>query len=443
MNFLNNIKNAIQWVENNSTNEFMFISSNNKTAYNEVTGYFIPTLINYGIKNKAASFAKYLSSIQREDGSWGDSERRGQAFSFDVAQIIDGLSEFKPIYTKEIDMASRWVIKNINNNRYPSPDVKDHCDMRILYCLSKAGIDIGKDIAIYVNNGGIYEFDVLSHMYGYAFESCARLGLDCSPFINKALSYGGLIPERNNYSTYCFTGLSQFALSFFLCGQFDLGMKNLEFVSLFQNPSGGFYGSNGVYLRNEEISWAVKFYLDAFWECQKLWFVKNLHIFPDRFEGGMDDKRLNFIKGNIKSADKVLEVGCGKGRYINNLDCERYACDIADASKYINGKFLIGSCLNLPFDDKTFDVVFCSESLEHAIVIENAIRECRRVLKDGGLLLIVDKNKKTKTAETLHFGEEWLDFDYLKKSYGAEVIEIIDNKLAYPFYGARMIKYDK
>lgn len=446
MNFVKNIRLCLNWIDNNSTEDFMHVSSKNRIPYHEVTGYFIPTLINYGFRDKAYSYANYLSCAQKNDGSWNPHGRFSpdqNSYVFDVAQIIDGLCECGKNHKKNILKAIRWMESRIENGRFISdymhPDVKNHGYMRVLYCLKKCGYDIENIKGIYSNDKSIYDFDVLSHFYGYAFEGCARLGIDCSPFIDVVKRHNGLVPERKGTSTYCWVALSQIALSLFICGQYEYGMKILEFVTKNQNESGGFYGSNGKYFPDTEISWAVKFYLDAFQECQKNWFKKNLKIFATDFEGGNDDKRLVYIKNNIKETDCVLDVGCGKGRYINRINCNRFACDIADSSKFINGNFSYGSCLSLPYEDNKFDVVLCCECLEHSIFPNNAIKECLRVLKNNGKLLIIDKDKKINFTD-VHFGEEWLDFLSLEKTYDAEITEIKERYLGYPFYTATIIK---
>jgi len=177
--------------------------------------------------------------------------------------------------------------------------------------------------------------------------------------------------------------------------------------------------------------------MDAFLEGQKLWFKKNITIFPNKLEYGDKDERFIFIKNNVRETDSVLDVGCGKGRYINNLNCNRFACDIADASKYVNAKFQIGSCLRLPHDNNVFDVVFASEVLEHSIFVDNAIKECLRVLKPGGKLLIIDKDDRIN-FNNLHFGEKWLNFRKLQREYEAEIADI--KQFSVPFCTAKINK---
>ena len=77
----------------------------------------------------------------------------------------------------------------------------------------------------------------------------------------------------------------QFAITWYKLGEKDKADKTFEYAASLQNETGGWYGCYGVttaenrknawlarlglkreraiYLADEEISWAVKFYLDA------------------------------------------------------------------------------------------------------------------------------------------------------------------------------------
>lgn len=97
----------------------------------------------------------------------------------------------------------------------------------------------------------------------------------------------------------------------------------------------------------------------------------------------------------------VLDVGCGKGRYLKKLYLKDPSnsyrgVDIShNVLKYLNNKNIktgISSILNINYPDNVLDVVFATESLEHAIFIDLAIKEMCRVLKPGGKLIIIDKD---------------------------------------------------
>jgi len=96
----------------------------------------------------------------------------------------------------------------------------------------------------------------------------------------------------------------------------------------------------------------------------------------------------------------VLDVGCGKGRFARVLGerfpgAEIWGLDISEEMlRFVPAGVgtRAGSMTELPFADSTFDCVYATESLEHAVEIERAVSEMCRVLKPGGKLVIIDKN---------------------------------------------------
>ena len=57
---------AIQWVRKNSIdNKGITVTSKQKIIYPEVTGYYIPTLLEWGERQLAVSYAKYLCDIHK------------------------------------------------------------------------------------------------------------------------------------------------------------------------------------------------------------------------------------------------------------------------------------------------------------------------------------------------------------------------------------------
>lgn len=87
----------------------------------------------------------------------------------------------------------------------------------------------------------------------------------------------------------------------------------------------------------------------------------------------------------------VLDVGCGSSRILGSnpgwvgldvqIDKLRYA------RRYGN-PLVHGSIFALPFEDKTFDCVVCSEVIEHIPPDERPFDEMQRVLKPGGRLIL-------------------------------------------------------
>lgn len=62
---------AINWIHNNTVenNGGIIVSSKKRVIYPEVTGYYIPSLLNAGEINLATTFAKKMCDMQKTDGS--------------------------------------------------------------------------------------------------------------------------------------------------------------------------------------------------------------------------------------------------------------------------------------------------------------------------------------------------------------------------------------
>jgi SAM-dependent methyltransferase len=77
------------------------------------------------------------------------------------------------------------------------------------------------------------------------------------------------------------------------------------------------------------------------------------------------------------------------------VDIDRLSIDNATLKyKKTNLSFTQGSAEKIPFDTGTFDVVVSFETLEHTTDHESVLKELKRVLKPGGLLLISTPDKK-------------------------------------------------
>lgn len=106
---------------------------------------------------------------------------------------------------------------------------------------------------------------------------------------------------------------------------------------------------------------------------------------------------------------KILEAGCGSGRYcielakrypkskIIGVDISRGALRIsklgAKDRKIKNVKFKKGNIFKLPFKDNHFDVVFNKGVIEHFNNYKKIIEEMARVTKKNGKVIIAVPNK--------------------------------------------------
>jgi SAM-dependent methyltransferase len=85
---------------------------------------------------------------------------------------------------------------------------------------------------------------------------------------------------------------------------------------------------------------------------------------------------------------KALDVGSGSG-YLQDVVEDYTGLDIStSARRFYHKPFVAGSATAMPFSDNTFDTIWTIWVLEHVPNPEQALREIRRVAKDGGLLFL-------------------------------------------------------
>lgn len=457
---------CIEWIKENSiNNEAIICNTALPLGYPEVTGYYIPTLIRWGYRELALNYADWLISIQKEDGSWFDTNNTSP-YVFDSAQVLRGLLAAKTIAvdTSKLDYAivkgCDWLLSNkMEDGRLVTPSQKEWgeddsvCSELIhLYCLPpirEAGIVFGKSeyidaveqiLGFYKKNyyEKIINFSLLSHFYAYVMEALVDLGeidmaKEAMERIAKLQKISGAVPAYNNVDWVCSTGLFQLALVWFKLGNIERGNRAFDYACRLQNETGGWFGSylsednsNEVnsYFPNAEISWANKYFLDALYYKNKAefnqWadtFLNDISKVDERYVAVRDE----VIKTGIGSC--ILDVGCGKGRYLRNLlediDSRRYyAVDISENVlknlSEIKVSCAEGTLTCIPYENDKFSVTYTCEALEHAVDIESAIKEMCRVTISGGIIVVVDKNDGCYGELEIGQWEQWPNEENLR-----------------------------
>lgn len=97
-----------------------------------------------------------------------------------------------------------------------------------------------------------------------------------------------------------------------------------------------------------------------------------------------------------QNTNKVLDIPAGAGAFTQRLlqnNLQVFSADIEDILQVKNSNFVMADMnLTLPFDDNFFDAVVCIDGIEH---LENPfffIKECHRVVRRGGTVIISTPN---------------------------------------------------
>lgn len=480
VSWLEACRKAAQWIDKNSVPGGGIINNSSlRESYPEVTGYYIPTLMKWGFSEPAVTYAKWLCSIQHADGAWYDTEGK-DPYVFDTAQILKGLLAVRG-RVEGVDQAIRkgcdWLLSNVQENGRLTTPSKDAwgedgiCSELIhLYCLSplyEAAEVFGKpkyreaaekvaDYYIREHETEIKTFGFLSHFYAYVMEALCDIGREelareSMKQMERLLDEKGYVPAYRDVDWVCSTGMFQLAIVWFKLGDLEHGNKALSYAAKLQNESGGWYGSYPTknapkatdrkeypdYFADAEISWAVKYFLDAVYYKNKLEFEGQAHIFKDSIDKA--DGRYRVVLSEIQNskAGKICDVGCGKGRYLKNLLRENsnavyYAVDIsknvmADIQPPVEKKE--GTLTQIPYAEASFDLVYTVEALEHSIFPENALRELLRVTKPGGEVIVIDKNQAAMGLLEIDEWEQWFTdelFERVAKKEGC-TLRIVEN----------------
>jgi SAM-dependent methyltransferase len=113
-------------------------------------------------------------------------------------------------------------------------------------------------------------------------------------------------------------------------------------------------------------------------------------------EPGPPPEPLRRFVRSLGHAERALDLGCGDGRLTTDLDAgELTAADVSPVALERAARRLPDARIvelepdaPLPFDDGSFDIVLCTETIEHIRDVQLFLSEIRRVLRPGGTLAL-------------------------------------------------------
>ncbi|MHA2086401.1 MAG: hypothetical protein ACXABD_21870 [Candidatus Thorarchaeota archaeon] len=198
-------------------------------AYPEVSGYLIPTLLDYGESDMATRIADWLVSIQNDDGSYGD--MYNQKRTFDTAAVMEGLTQrgyFEPALK-----ARQWLGGQVRDDG--AMRMTPESDETHLYTMRVSAL-IGS------HSGKRYWMtqewkDTREHYVAYALEGLWKMGEE--EFVKEKL-------QERDWSSEDLCANAQFAIL-----HHQAGLDATPFVNLVENKSW-----------NISNSWTAKWILD-------------------------------------------------------------------------------------------------------------------------------------------------------------------------------------
>jgi SAM-dependent methyltransferase len=156
-----------------------------------------------------------------------------------------------------------------------------------------------------------------------------------------------------------------------------------------------------------------------------------------------------FFQNYVRPQDTVLDLGCGYGEFINNIQCARkIGMDLnPEARAQLNPdvELVAQDCsTRWQLPDASLDVVFTSNFFEHLpdkLALRNTIQEAARCLKPKGLLLALGPNIKYVQGAYWDFWDHFLCLTELSlgealENNGFRIERLVPRFLPYTTLGA-------
>ena len=123
-------------------------------------------------------------------------------------------------------------------------------------------------------------------------------------------------------------------------------------------------------------------------------------------------------------AHRILEVGCGTGRWLSDLGptaSQLYGLDLSSGmlqrARSRDGalRLIRGRAGRLPFPAEMFDLVYCVNAIHHFDAQRLFVTEAHRLLRQGGALAVVGMDPHGRR-------ESWYVYDFFAGTYETDLM---------------------
>jgi len=122
-------------------------------------------------------------------------------------------------------------------------------------------------------------------------------------------------------------------------------------------------------------------------------------------------------------AERILEVGCGTGRWLADfepLTRRLYGLDFSTGmlqkarERPIDLFLARGRAGQLPYPDAVFDLIYCVNAIHHFDHQPEFVRQARRLLRPGGALAVLGSDPHDRR-------DSWFAYDYFEGMYETDL----------------------
>ncbi len=376
-------------------------------AYQEVTGYLIPSLLDVGARDLACRCAEWLIAVQRESGAFVDPDR-GEPYVFDTGQALRGLlaaRDIVPGAARAAARAAHYLCRSLREGgaggfpeAYRGSVAAEPIQLYALSPLARYAELAGdrdvreaaaRAVAHYLKHPDLLRIGDLTHFLVYQVEALIELGMadraaGTLAMLGQAQVADGSVRATGAGAWVCLPGLAQLAICWYRTGDPSRADRALAWLERHQRPSGGWRGSHGfgaTYFPRRELSWAVKFFLDAARRREIAW---RRAYAPEGALGAIGHLPTGPLGRLAIIGDRTNVLARAARVVLADCAIESVEFPIDDSPPFV----LSARPEFLPLADRAADAVLVA-SLAHALDRRAAIREVTRIVRPGGSIVVL------------------------------------------------------